>query len=284
MTICVAVRVNDCIVFATDSASTLSGTDQSGNVRHLNVYDHANKLFSLYKGLPVCAMTCGMGNIGSQSIASIAKDLRLRLVDGGVGWQIDPATYTISEVADKAKRYIFDERYQSIAAKPKGPHSFDFFIGGYSSGSEGHELWQISIRNGSCPAPAQISKDGECGLTWAGQPEPLNRLVIGFSQHLEGALVQAGMSGSDVQRLLTALRNQTQAQLLADAMPVQDAIDLASFLVETTKSYYRFHPGANVVGGDAELAVVTRHEGFKWVRRKHYYRRDLNPLETDHVG
>jgi hypothetical protein len=64
-------------------------------------------------------------------------------------------------------------------------------------------------------------------------------------------------------------------------MPVQDAIALADFLVDVTKRYVRFLPGADTVGGDTDVCVVTKHEGFKWVRRKHYFDRVLNPREND---
>jgi len=67
-------------------------------------------------------------------------------------------------------------------------------------------------------------------------------------------------------------------------MPVQDAIDLAQFLVTTTINFTKFLPGANTVGGAVDIATVTRHEGFKWIKRKLYYSAELNPLETDHVG
>jgi hypothetical protein len=60
-------------------------------------------------------------------------------------------------------------------------------------------------------------------------------------------------------------------------MPIQDAIDLAEFLVDLTIKWKRFTPGAPTVGGPIEIAAITKHEGFKWIRRKHYYSRDLNP-------
>lgn len=66
-------------------------------------------------------------------------------------------------------------------------------------------------------------------------------------------------------------------------MPVIDAIELTDFLVETTKRYFRFLPGADIVGGDTDIAVVTKYEGFKWIRRKFFYPATLNPLETDHA-
>lgn len=42
-------------------------------------------------------------------------------------------------------------------------------------------------------------------------------------------------------------------------------------------------PDAVTVGGELDVATVTKHEGFKWINRKHYYSRELNPLETDHA-
>ncbi len=60
-------------------------------------------------------------------------------------------------------------------------------------------------------------------------------------------------------------------------MPFRDALDLAEFLVDLTIRLTRFMPGPPTVGGPIEVAGITRHEGFKWIKRKHYYRSDLNP-------
>ena len=81
MTVCVGVAVHDCLVFAADSASTLVETDLStGQTAVWNVYRHGNKVFNLHRRLPIVAMTCGIGNIGSASIGMLAKDIRLRLM------------------------------------------------------------------------------------------------------------------------------------------------------------------------------------------------------------
>jgi hypothetical protein len=54
--------------------------------------------------------------------------------------------------------------------------------------------------------------------------------------------------------------------LVMPAMPVQDAIDLARYLVETTIGFMRFSIArAKTVGGPIEVAAITKHEGFKWV-------------------
>ena len=62
-------------------------------------------------------------------------------------------------------------------------------------------------------------------------------------------------------------------------MPIQDALDLAEFLVDLTIKVSRFIPGPAVVGGPIEVAGITKHEGFKWIKRKYYYEERLNPRE-----
>lgn len=68
-------------------------------------------------------------------------------------------------------------------------------------------------------------------------------------------------------------------------MTAQDAINLANFLVDLTKHCFRVFPGADDnVGEDTDIATVSRCEGFKSIRRKHYYPAILNPQETGHVS
>ena len=55
MTIALVVKVNDGLVLASDSATTLT-MSQGGASAVANIYNNANKVFNLYKGLPVGAM------------------------------------------------------------------------------------------------------------------------------------------------------------------------------------------------------------------------------------
>ena len=72
-----------------------------------------------------------------------------------------------------------------------------------------------------------------------------------------------------------------QAKLAASvvhaAMPIQGAIELATFVVQTTIGFMRFSFGAETVGGPIEVAVITKHEGYKWVNRKLFFNRELSP-------
>jgi len=59
-------------------------------------------------------------------------------------------------------------------------------------------------------------------------------------------------------------------------MPIQDAIDLARFLVDVAVNYSRFSPGPPLAGGKIEIAAITKHEDFKWIQRKHYFSTEIN--------
>jgi hypothetical protein len=278
MTICVAVKVHDCIVFAADSASSLvvSGLE-GGHAQIANVYAHGNKVFNLRKGLPIAAMTCGMGNIGPVSISTLAKDLRDKFCSDEPDWLINEKSYTIEEVATKAKRFFYDEHYQKLEAKPLGDHSFQFWVAGNGSGAMHGEIWRIEIVNGKCEEPQCLAGPEEFDILYDGQPEAINRIVNGYSQHIGSALLEIGLAEANLDSVLEHIESRTRASLIAPAMPVQDAIALADFLVDLTKRYVRFLPGADTVGGDTDICVVTKHEGFKWVRRKHYFDTRLNP-------
>lgn len=283
MTICVAVKVHDCIVFAADSASSLiEGSTGDGRPLIANVYAHGNKVFNLKKGLPIAAMTCGMGNIGPISISTLAKDLRERFCDNGSEWHVDPESYSMEEVAEKCRRFFFDEHYQSLDIKPQGDHEFQFWIAGNGAGQTHGEIWRTRIVNGEAPEPECLAAEGDFDVLYDGQPEAINRIVNGYSQFLPKALLDIGLPEDELDSVLAHIESSTYARLISPAMPVQDAIALADFLVETTKGYVRFLPGADTVGGDTDICVVTKHEGFKWVRRKHYFDTVLNPGENNH--
>jgi hypothetical protein len=62
-------------------------------------------------------------------------------------------------------------------------------------------------------------------------------------------------------------------------IPLKDAIDLAEFLADVAIKFSKFSPGANVVGKPIEIAAISEHEGFKWVKRKFYFDGEPTPDE-----
>jgi hypothetical protein len=48
-------------------------------------------------------------------------------------------------------------------------------------------------------------------------------------------------------------------------------------MVDVTVGFVKFRPGPPTVAEPTDVAAITKHEGFRWVRRKHYYSQELNP-------
>jgi hypothetical protein len=95
---------------------------------------------------------------------------------------------------------------------------------------------------------------------------------------LEQIAMDWGMQQSDANSLGSAIRQKTQETLAIPTMPIQDAIDLARYLVEVTIGFTKFSilKQPKAVGGAIEIAAITKHEGFRWVQRKSFYPAGLN--------
>ncbi len=280
MTIAISLKVNDGLVLAADSASTMIVQSTEGNAGVVNVYNNANKVFNLFKGLPIGAITWGAGSIGAASISTLAKDLRKRFSSKDDPWRINPEEYTIKDVADKVRTFMFDERYVPTFKEWQDKPPLGFIVAGYSSGESMAEEYQISINGGICDEPRLVRAKDDSGLTWNGEPEAITRLFFGFGTDLPKVLHEnLGVPAEQISQVMDVLQRSLVVPLINSAMPFQDAIDLAEFLVDLTIKFSRFAPGAPTVGGPIEIAAISKHEGFKWVRRKHYYQPELNPQE-----
>lgn len=143
MTVCVAIKVHDCIVFAADSASSLMLPPSGGTSLVSNVYKHGLKVFNLHRDLPIVAMTSGLGNFGSKSISNLAKDLRMKLMD-----YLCVNNYTIGDVARYTYVYLETEYKKSYAIPFPQDHLFEFWIGGYGHDDEHGEIWKIMLFGG----------------------------------------------------------------------------------------------------------------------------------------
>lgn len=281
MTIAISLKVNDGIVLAADSASTLIERTDAGS-RVIQVFNNANKIFNLRKGLPIGLITWGVGSIGRAAISTLAKDLRVRFTSSDPAlreWHLDPEACTIESVAGLVRRFMFEEFYlPAFAAWPAKP-TLGFIVAGYSQGADLADVFRIDIAgNGECTGPTAVQARDQCGLAWSGEPEAISRLILGCSPALATVLRdKLGVPPDQVPLAMEVITRNLGATVVYDAMPIQDAIDLVEFLVDVSERFSRHTPGAATVGGPIEVAALTRHEGFKWIRRKYYYSSKLNP-------
>lgn len=280
MTIAIALKVGDGIVLGADSAATVTGP------AGVNVYTNAEKVFNLVKGLPIGGVFFGLGGLQGRSVSSVIKDLRTELSDSQSPRYLNPASYTIEEAATQVREFLYEERYRREfpvrVPDPATGGERDHFevmgimVAGYSAGSTQSELWLVEVdSNGVCGPPVcSIRPDVPVTLQVGAQKEAVMRLLGGWSPRILDGMIKSGMDPNAARQFLTS---QPMEPLISPAMPLQDAIDLVDFLIKVTAGFVRFAPGHSTVAEPIDLAAITRHEKFRWIRRKHYFSPELNP-------
>lgn len=72
-------------------------------------------------------------------------------------------------------------------------------------------------------------------------------------------------------------RNAETLNSVVNHLSKKELGEVASHLVELTSRKRRYSNELETVGGPIDVAILTRNEGFVWVRRKHYFDPDINP-------
>lgn len=273
MTIAIVLKIGDGLVLGADSASTLSA-----GPAFYNSYFNAEKVFNLVKGLPLGVVVAGLGGLSGRSVMSLAKDLRALLVNSAnTDWYLAPSTYTVEEAAQRVKRFFLDQLYaQQFGSLDKSVEHpiMNFLVAGYGAQQTKSEIWRVTAdQTGAFTVTCEASKDVPWGMSWQGMPEALNRLVRGYSAGVVQGLIASGIPEQQVLGFLGGIQVEP---LVHDAMPLQDGIDLVHYLIEVTTGFVRFAPGVPGVHPPIDSSAITLHEGFRWVRRKHYFSRRLN--------
>jgi succinate dehydrogenase flavin-adding protein (antitoxin of CptAB toxin-antitoxin module) len=74
--------------------------------------------------------------------------------------------------------------------------------------------------------------------------------------------------------------NQTHVQPIISAvamLPKDELAGMAEALVNLTSFKRRISMEAETVGGPIDVAVISKGDGFIWIKRKHYFKSELNP-------
>jgi hypothetical protein len=270
MSIGIIISVHDGVVLAADSASTLTLVGGE-NPHPVNFHSNTEKIVNLYKRQPIGCVPYGAGSIGNAAISSLLREFRETIMNP-TETSFSISTYTVEEVVRRLASYLMGAVTGLGAAEPKP--TLGVIVGGYSASEPLPEAWQISIDQGVQKDLIRLRAPGETGINWGGDGEAISRIVHGFSKDLPKVLTDAG--GGDTKTLLNRLSRSLEAQLVFAPMPVQDAIELSDWLAQTAIMYSRFTPGSALTRGPVDIASITRFEGYKWIRRKHYYQKEMN--------
>ena len=270
MSIAVAVKVNDGLVLASDSTVVIHGGPPGQPPTVLKTYDHGRKLADI-KDYPIGTLTWGISTIGSRTIESLISEYEFTLPSAR-----DPVAkgFQVRSVAENLKAFLrqrYEAEHGPLVPQAAGRlPSLGILVSGYSDGAYFPEQYlfdfpaipELQVRH-----PNKANGEPEFGVDWFGLNDTISRLIKGADPRLAPILVERlKMPSEEVWRLLS----QFEYRIALEGMPLQDAIDLAVYLIETTIGRHRFVIGAPFCGGAIDIAVITP-QGFTWVSRKDWH-------------
>jgi hypothetical protein len=149
---------------------------------------------------------------------------------------------------------------------PKG-NDIVFLVGGYDEDAAYGRLFSLAVPSGPVPVEQQAGQD--FGALWGGQKAHADRIVQGFDDTVI-AQVKDHLKLTDTQTadLVQHLRTNNPLALPYQFLPLQDCVDLCVQLIRTTINMQRFTLDVRGVGGQIDVATVTRMEGFKAIQQK----------------
>ncbi|MGB3907323.1 MAG: hypothetical protein WBL02_02690 [Methanomethylovorans sp.] len=65
---------------------------------------------------------------------------------------------------------------------------------------------------------------------------------------------------------------------VVSVLPKDELASMAESLINLTSFKRKVSLDAETVGGPIDVAVISKGDGFIWIKRKHYFESELNPL------
>jgi|GEM_PF-1882823 len=276
MTICISVRVSEGLVLAADSMATVEGEYSDGNNVQkgvLKTFPNARKLSQL-KDYPIGILSWGSYTIGERTVESLIREFeyslpslieerdkrRLRRLQGSE--ELVEFSYSVQDLSKRLNKHI--KEYINRKDGEIRKTVFGLLVGGYSSKQFFPEQWVLTFPGGNIK-PAR-ENHSPCGANWFGVTDSIVRFHWGRDDRA-GQMI-ADKFKVDKDEVMKTL-NELQYPTLFDAMPLQEAIDYAYFLVNIAIGRARYVIGAPTVGGEIDIIAITPNE-FKWVKRKEW--------------
>jgi len=257
MSLGVVVKGPEGIVLAADSRVTLA---TRGEQPVLVNYDNATKLLTFGNHPKIAAVTYGTAVIGLRTAHSFLPEFDLELKE--------KKPLKVKECAKKLSDFFMKQWADRPELKSWAGPSMTFIVAGFDHDAAYGSVFIFEVPY--APEPQERNADENFGMTWGGQHEIASRILQGYDPALPAAMAKALQKDEEeVTRLLTEqVRPDLEFRIPYMALPLQDCVDLATFLVRTTIAAQEFAEGVRGVGGPIDVAYITRTEGIKWLQRK----------------
>jgi hypothetical protein len=266
MTLAVVFKGPEGIVLAADSRVTLvpvaSQNAPPGTMVIPVFFDNARKLLSLQQQSHIGIVTSGAAAIGlaePRSALSYLPEFEEQLSCGNKRARVEEIAAGIGK--------FYNEQWSQAKMPATGAQPMQFLIAGFDEKAAYGRVFKVSVPN--APDPVEIMGSGAFGLTYDGQAELVQRLLGGFDpKAAEIAQAHLGLDDRQTGELLQEWADNLKLAIPFQFLPLQDCVDLAAFLVSMTSDVQSWTTGLRGVGGEVDVATITRTEGFRPIRQK----------------
>jgi hypothetical protein len=263
MSLVVSLRVPDGIIMAADSLATVRGQlhiqasaqglcpkcDEPIELLDIimppiplpvSTFSYAQKLFRFQRDFGIA--TFGESVVAGRTMAYHVRRLEVETANRKLGG--------VSELAEIVREYFEREFHSQLGDKvdqiPDDVVAFGFHVGGYD--------WEKDQQGRGNPVAKTCEVRVGKKATVKEHTEPIGYTCSGVWQ-IFATLFEYG-------------QKQPGAQINLGAFSLQDGVDFATFVIETTAQYQRFAQQIPDVGGEVDVALITPHDGFQWIRQK----------------
>lgn len=255
MSLGIVIKGPEGLVLAADSRVTLESRKENQPPILVN-FDNATKLLSFSElNKSVGVVTYGQAAIGLRTANSFAPEFE---------GQLSKKRLSIEDFAERLSKFFMEQWRAGMSADYTGP-TMTFVVGGFNEGEPYGRVYLIEIPTNALPVE---QSPGGFGITWGGQREFVDRLLQGYDSRLpelvRNVLHLEPAQMSEFMNALHPLQMAIPVQMLA----LQDCVNLAVFFIRTTIEAQELSIGIRGVGGQIDVATVTRRDGLQFVQRK----------------
>lgn len=259
MSLGMVIKSPEGLVLAAESRVTLQIQKAGTNEVVFNTFDNATKLFSFSSPHNhIGVVTYGQAAIGQRTAHSYVPEFEATL-DGKLPTVLDYAN---------ALSTFYSDQWNRIMPNPYTGQNMTFIVCGFNENEPHGRVYLLDIP--SHPAPVEQSPGvGVFGITWGGQREIVDRLIIGYDNQILPTIFSIlTPSPAQVQAVMQALQGKHQLQIPLDVMALQDCISLARLFISTTINTQELTIGLRGCGGPVDIAVIQRNKDLKYIQRK----------------
>jgi len=146
----------------------------------------------------------------------------------------------------------------------------NFLVAGFNTDNS-HEVY-ICYLPGEIQNKRNSKKRGkEYGASWLGQTDLVTRIILGFDPRIGNLEFIRKIDP----KIVSAQLRHLEYSIQWGTMTLQDGVDFSDLMIRTTSAIQRFSDGIAAepgdipgVGGEVDIAVITKKYGFKWINKK----------------